>query len=189
MKKVHKKCIKYVAIAWGSCFFVFILAFIFVLAPQKAARLSLASKLSTVKDEYESAQMAKSLKNQKALAEKISELRNKLDSFVTGFESSHNLTFDISQIANEKAVESFTIKSRDNQRLMEIPNCKKLAQNSIDIAFLSSFNQFASMLNSLERNKPVVFIDQFKIVRSDKDNYSHQVTMNLSVLVRKPQQG
>ncbi|MHC4076368.1 MAG: GspMb/PilO family protein, partial [Planctomycetota bacterium] len=55
--------------------------------------------------------------------------------------------------------------------------------------FNADFKGFAALLNALERNRPVIFIDKFLIEKSKQRNLEPKVTMNLTVLVRKHQDG
>jgi hypothetical protein len=119
----------------------------------------------------------------------IERLRNELNNFVVDFNDSANLTFDISQIASEKAVTSFSIEAskRDNSKDKTAPE-KYISESFIDISFSATdFNQFAALLNALERHQPVIFVDRFAITRSDRSGSDRQVKMNLSVFVSKMQ--
>jgi len=95
------------------------------------------------------------------------------------------LTFDISQIANEKKLDSFSIKGKDTSE--KSTDFKYLSENRIDVSFAAAFNQFATFLNALERHWPVIFVDSFKITRSRRAEPDHKVNMNLAVFVRKRQ--
>ena len=97
------------------------------------------------------------------------------------------MTFDISQIANEKKIASFSIKTKDDRRGPAIPKYTYISENHIDVSFTAGFNQFAAFLNALERHRPVIFIDRFEITRSEQDSSGHEASMRLSVFVRKRQ--
>ncbi|HUU20084.1 MAG TPA: GspMb/PilO family protein, partial [Sedimentisphaerales bacterium] len=94
-----------------------------------------------------------------------------------------------SQIANEKNVASFSIKSKDSRELSTIPDCKYICENHIVISFIGGFNQFATFLNSLERHRPVLFVDKFTITRSGQDDSGYQVSLNVAAFVKKQQDG
>ena len=59
----------------------------------------------------------------------------------------------------------------------------------INISFTGDWNQFATFLNSLERRKPVIFVDKFTIARADQDDSVFQVNLNVAAFVRKQQDG
>ena len=116
-------------------------------------------------------------------------MRNRLNDFVTDFDDSANLTLDISQIASKKELGSFRIKTKEKRGGSAIPNRNYICEDNIDIGFTAGFNQFAAFLNTLERHRPVVFVDKFTITRSKENNSAHKVNMNLVVFVGKRQEG
>ncbi len=172
---------------WAACFVVFLLAYMLVLRPQKNLEKSLENKLAERKQAYESALRATQEETKIRLNEQIERLQSRLKDFVINFEESANLTFDISKIANEKKVASFSIKSEDSRGLSTIPECKYICENHIVISFIGGFNQFATFLNALERHRPVLFVDKFTITRSEQDHSDCQVSLNVAAFVKKPQ--
>jgi Tfp pilus assembly protein PilO len=188
-KKTYKKYLMTTGIIWAACFIVFLLAYMLVLGPQKNLEKSLENKLAERKQVYESALRAAQKETKIRLNEQIERLQSKLQDFVIDFEDSANLTFDISQIANEKKVASFSIKSKDSRGLSTIPECKYICENHIVISFIGGFNQFATFLNALERHRPVLFVDKFTITRSGQDDSDFQVSLNVAAFVKKQQDG
>jgi hypothetical protein len=160
-----------------------------VLAPQKKHRRQLEKNLVEKKQLYDSALSASQEDAKSELNRRVEDLKDGLRGFVTDFEDSANLTFDISRIANEKKVGSFSVKAADVHRGNDIPNCSHIAENRINVTFTAGFNQFASFLNALERNSPVIFVDEFVITRSKHTDEVNQASMNLAVLVTKRQDG
>ena len=188
-KKTHKKYLMTAGIIWAACFIVFLLAYMLVLGPQKNLEKSLENKLAERKQAYESALRAAQEETKIRLNEQIERLQSRLQDFVIDFEDSANLTFDISQIANEKNVASFSIKSKDSLGLSTIPECKYICENHIVISFIGGFNQFVTFLNALERHRPVLFVDKFTITRSGQDDSDFQVSLNVAAFVKKQQDG
>ena len=186
-KKTHKKYLMTAGIIWAACFVVFLLAYILLLGPQKNLEKSLENKLAERKQVYESALRAAQEETKIRLNEQIERLQSRLQDFVIDFEDSANLTFDISQIANEKNVASFSIKSKDSRGLSTIPECKYICENHIVISFIGGFNQFVTFLNALERHRPVLFVDKFTITRSGQDDSDFQVSLNVAAFVKKQQ--
>ena len=121
------------------------------------------------------------------LKKELQKEKSKLRKFVTDAEGSANLTFDISKVANDTKVSSFSIKNKNSRGAVDIPRCESIAENKIDISFDGSFNQFANFLNALERHSPVVFVDWFKVRRSHSDGLKNDINMGLSVFVEKQQ--
>ncbi|MGD9109417.1 MAG: type II secretion system protein GspM [Phycisphaerales bacterium] len=187
MDRVHKKYLTTTALVWAGCLVLFIFAYMLILKPQKRSEDKMQRQLAEKKQEYQT-MLASSTESAKIrLKKELEEDRNKLRKFVTDAEGSANLTFDISKIANETRVSSFSIKSKDSREAMDIPQCEHIAENRIDISFNSNFNQFASFLNSLERHSPVVFVDWFKIRRGSSSEIENDINMGLSVFVEKRQ--
>jgi hypothetical protein len=168
--KIYRKYLIRTAIAWAACLVLFVLAYVFILGPQKSNRKRLESTLTEKKQQYEMAQEATQENTQIKLNEQIENLKNTLQNFVLDHEDSANLTFDIGRIANEEKVASFSIKNKDKKGLSEIPDCNSIGENHIDISFISGFDQFATFVNALERHQPVLFVNEFSISRSNKGN-------------------
>jgi len=189
MNSVYGKYFTKVALIWAGCFVLFFFIYMLMLAPLKGIREKLEKQLENKKQIYDSALKASQKETRIQLDEQIQQLRNRLKDFVIDFEDSTDVTFDISQIANAKEVASFSIETnkKDNSRDPTMSD-KYIFESHIDISFLTAdFNQFAALLNALERHRPVIFVDRFAITRSDKGSSEHQVKMNLAVFVRKMQ--
>ena len=167
---------------------LFVLAFIFVLGPQKSGRRRLENTLAEKKEQHEMAQRATQEQTKIRLNEQIEGLRVILKDFVVDLEDSANLTFDIGRIANKEDVSSFNIKNNDKQGILEIPDCTSICENHIDISFIAGFNQFATFVNALERNQPVLFVNEFTISRSNKGESSYQVSLDIAAFVKKQQE-
>jgi len=191
MKAIFKKYLKTVALVWSGCLVVFFIVYIYLLLPQIKTKKQTEKELADKKQTYDFALKVSQEETKIQLEEQLGNLRNTLRNFVIDFEDSTHLTLDISQIAGEKKVASFTIKGKDERggKSSEIPGCEHICQNHIKVSFNADFNQFATFLNALERHRPVLFIDKFTITRSDDDLSSHPVDMELAVFVRKAQTG
>ncbi|MFA5239747.1 MAG: GspMb/PilO family protein [Phycisphaerae bacterium] len=186
MKSIYKKYFIKLVLTWAGCFVLFFLVYMFVLAPQEESKKQLDKQLIEKKRIYSSALKATRKETKVQLTDEIQQLRDKLKDFVVDFEDSTNLTFDISQIAGGNKVSSFNIESKKSDTKSRAGANKYIFENRINVSFLASdFNQFAALLNALERHRPVIFVDGFSITRADKSNSEHQVDMSLSVFVRK----
>ncbi len=183
--KIYKKYLITAGAIWAACFVVFLLAYLLVLGPQKNYIKRTENKLTEKKQAYEFALRAARKETQIRLNEQIERLRSRLKDFVIDFEDSANLTFDISQIANEKKITSFSSKVKKSGRLSTISDCKYIRENHIVISFIGNFNQFATFLNALERHRPVLFVDKFAITRSGQNNSVYRVSLNVAAFVKK----
>ena len=189
MKSIYRKYFTTAALIWAGCFVLFLLVYVFVLAPQRKSKKQIEKQLAERKQVYNSALKAAQEKTKIQLNEQIEHLRNGLKDFVIDFGDSANLTFDISQIASEKKVDSFSIRTGDDRGGQAIPECSYIRESHIDISFTGGFSQFATFLNALERHRPVVFVDKFAITRSDQGDSNHRVSMSLAIFVKKRQAG
>ena len=184
MKPIYKKYFTKAALIWAGCFILFFLIYILTLAPQGKNKKWVEKQLDEKKQMYSLAQKAAQEETKIQLNEQVESLQKKWKDFVVEFEDLANLTFDISQIANEKRLTSFSIKGKETR---SIPDGEYLSENHFNISFTGSFNQFAAFLNALERYRPVIFVDRFKITHSRQDDLGHKVNMDVAVLVQKQQ--
>lgn len=183
----HKKYLTTAGLIWAACSVVFLLAYIFVLRPQKNYEKRTQNKLAERKQMHESAIRAAQKETKIRSNEQVERLRNKLQDFVIDFENLANLTFDISQIANDKKVASFGIKTKESRGLLTTQEGKYIRESRSVISFIGGFNQFAAFLNALERHRPVIFVDKFTIARSMQGDSGYQVSLNVAAFVKKQQ--
>jgi hypothetical protein len=160
-----------------------------VLVPQAKAKKMIKKQLMEKKLLFEHAKEIIHKETRLKLNEQIDELHDELKNYVIDFDDAADVTFDISQIANKKKVNSFNIKSRNHGGNASKGDNKYIYVNNYDVSFTSGFVQFATLLNTLERHRPVIFVDKFRITRSEENNSEHQVDMNLAVFVRKRKEG
>lgn len=188
MKPTYKRYIITTALVWSGSLIVFVFAYMLALAPQQRTRRIIETQLAEKKQICESATKAAQKETRLKLSQQIESLKAKLQNFALDFEDTTNLTLDISRIANEKHLDLFSIKTRDSKK---IPNTSHLYENKVYVSFTGGFRQFVTFLNTLERHRPVVFIDEFSISRSNRDGAAKEkdVNMTLAVLVQKPEQG
>ena len=185
--KIYRTYLIRTAIAWAACLVLFIVAYMFILGPEKKSRKALESTLAENKQMYEFAQKASQEQTKIRLNEQIEKLQGTIKNFVVDFQDSANLTFDIGRIANEEKVASFSIRNNDKQSVSDIPDCNSICENHIDISFIAGFNQFATFVNALERHQPVLFVNEFSISRSKKGQSAYQVSLDVAAFVKKRQ--
>ncbi len=192
MKPIHKKYLTTVSLIWSAFAVLFITAYLFLLAPQKKVKKQIEQQLMEKEKIYNSVREIAQTETRIKLNEQVKALQSTLKDFVIDFEDSTDLTFDISQIANEKNVGSLSIKTRDkqNHRDSTQSTLEYIQENRKDISFTSSFNQFATLLNALERHRrPAIFVDNFSIMHSRKNITSNEAAMNISFFVKKRRDG
>ncbi len=184
--KSYKKQLMTVALSWMGCFVLFLFAYILVLAPQNKTKNAVEQKLAKAKQGHQSAIKATQEETRNESKREIEQLKDKLDNYIIGFEDAAGLTFDISRIASDAKISTFSIRNKQS-RVSNIGDCEHIGENQFDISFTASFEQFTTFLNALERHKPVVFVDEFTMSRSaqDKSGTGNRVSMSVAVFVRK----
>ncbi len=187
MKPIYRKYFAKTALTWAGCLVLFFFIHMFMLAPQGKNKKQIEKQLAEKEQMYRLAQKAAQEETKIQLNEQLKYLQERFEDFVIGFEDLANLTFDISQIAKEKRLASFSIKGVETRRGPSVFDGKYLSKNHFAVSFTGSFNQFATFLNALERHRPIVFVDRLKITHSRLENSDHKVNMNLAVFVRKQQ--
>jgi hypothetical protein len=177
------------SVVWAVSIVLVALVYFLVISPQLKVKAQLAQELGEKQQMYDAAASAAQEDNKKKLTYEIEVLKSKLGDYAIEFEESANLTFDIGRIAADKQVGSFTVKTSEQSRDSDQSGPKYLQENRIEIAFASNFRQFAAFLNALERHRPVIFVDRFKVLRQEQGGASNKVDMGLSVFVRKRPEG
>ncbi len=185
----YKKYLLTTGLIWVACAAVFIFIDMLMLAPQRHKRLQTENQLREVKKTYRTALNAAHEETQAEAERQIEQMRNRLHNFVVDSEDSANIILDISRIANEKKLGSFSIKTKDDRGSFKTLNCNYIRENHIAVSFTGDFNQFATFLNALERHQPVIFVDEFKMTRAKANDPDHHVNMSLAVFVKKQPQG
>ena len=187
MKRIFKKYFTAVALIWICCFVVLFIVYILALSPQRNTKILIEHDLREARLLYESVYQATKKETRAGQVRQIEQLRNRLGDFAIDHENLANLTFDISRMAAEEKLTSFSIQTRND--FSASSEDKQLRQDLIELQFTAGFNQFARFLSALERYRPAVFVDDFSITRSGRGSGRHQVFMNLAVFVTKLRKG
>ena len=185
MKSIYRKYFKVGIIFWAICFVILLLSYLVVLAPQEKQRRMTDRKLNDMKSLAQAAREAAQEKNKAKLIELLTNSGNRLKDFVVDQENAPNLTFEIGRISNDVRLSSFSSNFTGGEGTTKTDNFKHITPKQISVNFNSSFNKFAVFLNTLERSRPVIFVDTFSIIRSGESDSAHNVDMKLAVLVGK----
>lgn len=189
MHPIHKKYLIIWAILW-SCLFVVIAAlYIMLVSPQRKILKSVESELAQKRIEYNFVKASDSPISRQRWKNKIKELSDELSAYVAEANSLDDLAFSVSRIASQANVTSFTSRGIGDESYLPIQNCFNIGMTEMTVTFTASFKTFAKLVNTLERHKPVIFIDEFNIGRASRDYSSeHRLRMLLSVLVKIPEE-
>jgi Tfp pilus assembly protein PilO len=187
--KVRNKYVLIMALVWGPCLVLAVLFYLFVLAPQMQRVVALEAELVDVRGLYSQATEAAKKENQVRLTEAVDEIHHRVSDFVLRLETAPDLAFEIANLANETQVGSFAMKPQGNGGSEPVVNCEWIGQKQIDVRFTSHYEQFATLLNALERHRPVLFVETFAIHHPLEEATRPQAEMQLAVLVEKPRDG
>jgi len=157
-----------------------------VISPQNRLRNQLTRQIAQKQELYEDAVTATLSVARAQLEDELQRLSERFNRFAIDVADLADLTFDISRIASEQKLSSFTITDKGDWKNSSIGGCDNVLINHIDVSFTGSFTQFAVFLNEMERHKPVVFVDKFSITRQPDGSAGHAVSLNLAVLVTEP---
>ena len=187
--KVRNKYLLSMVIVWGPCLAAAVAFHVFVLRPQMRRVEALEAELADVRALHSRAVEAANEENQARLKETVEALHNRASDFVLRLEAAPDLAFEIAELANATGVESFAMKPRVKKGLQTVANCDLIGEKRIDVSFASRFHDFAALLNAVERHCPVLFVETFAIDRPRTASSQPQASMELAVLVEKPQAG
>ena len=183
----YKNYFKISGLILAVSLFAFAIVYFLIINPQNKLKKDIKSKLIQSNQDYELAQIAASAKTQELINQEVEVLQNRLQDFVLDYKSAADLTFDISQIADECSISSFSVQSNDMQKSSTTSDPNNIIEKRIKVSFISGFQEFASFLNSIERHQPVLFIHEFMISRHNNSHNTNtfQVSLELAALVQK----
>jgi Tfp pilus assembly protein PilO len=179
MKANYKKYVSTMSLVWMGSFIVFLFAYMLLLSPQNKTKHRQQAQLDKVREQYDLALLASNPEHKADQLKQIESLKNQVGDYVIYFENSSNLTFDISQLAGQLRISALSSKTKTEQ---PVEKCNHISENQIYISFNGTFSQFLNLLNLLERHRPVVFVDNFSVERSELSN---EFSMELAVFVMK----
>lgn len=183
MISTEKKRFKPVAAVWLGSLAVLVVAFLIFLMPQEKAKAQIARQLNEKKQAIERARETASEKNRMLLEQEIQSLQSVADDFVMNHTSSANLAFEISRISKKLKINAFNLTNVDREGFAKVSGSSEILAKPVNLSFSTNFNTFATFLNALERCRPAIFADTFRITDAPGGAGEHQVDMKLLVLV------
>jgi len=184
---IYKKYLSTWALFWAACFILLVFSYLIFVGPQEQTKQQLTDQIEEKKQLLEVAEKSAEPAELGKLEESAKQINQRLSDFVIEPHNTSDLIFDISRLAHSKQVESFSVRSRDRANT-EIPQIDLIEKNEVSISFVGGFLKFAELLNELERNNPIVFIDSFRIGHSIRRESMPSAEMDLQVFVRKREQ-
>lgn len=180
---------KYALVAggtWGLWLALTAIVYFLLLGPQNTLLAKLRKDFVSSNEEYSLAQMAGRPETQNCLEQKAQTLRQKTAYFLVPQDNPGGLILQISQLAARHQLQDFT------SRVISSPGSKKTDKSKIteawmELNFSGNFPQIASFINSLERNEPVVFIENIIINRGKEADGMPSANVQISYLTQKPE--
>lgn len=183
MISIEKKRFKPIAAVWVGSLAVLVAAFLIFLMPQERAKAQLARQLDEKKQAIDRARETVSEKNRTKLEKEIQALQAVMDDFIMNQTSSANLAFEISRISKNLKIDAFSLTNTDREGFAQVAGSSDILAKPVNLSFNTTFNTFASFLNALERCRPAIFADTFRITNVPSATGGRQVDMKLLVLV------
>lgn len=180
---LYRKYLTTVAVIWAVSITLLTVFYVAFISPQRTRHQQLAQQIDQKQFEARSAERTADVQTMQELEQQVSRLGQKLSMFVSGRRQSANLIFDIGRLAQSKQVEAFSVGQRDNIASAGIPQCNYLERAQISISYNAAFNQFARLLNAMERHDPVIFIDSFRLTGPTRQGENPTVAMDLQVFI------
>ena len=174
-----------VGAVWGLWLLGMALIYLLVIQPQQRTLAEVQKNFAVSNEQYSLAQTAQREDTQRRMAEKLEGVKELVRTFVINPTESSQLTFRISQLAGQCRLGNFTAKVKESVGTLNEQENLKIGEGWVELTFSSTFNQFAVFLNSLETDRPVVFVESAAIKRSDSGSL-HDARVLISYLMDKP---
>ncbi|KPK77771.1 MAG: hypothetical protein AMJ79_02195 [Phycisphaerae bacterium SM23_30] len=188
MKSALKKYIIITASIWTACCALLLGFYLLLMMPQQKTIGQIKEKIAQKQEIVQRLQKAATPQAQARLKEELQNQQEKLYDFMINLDDASKLTFHVSEIARgipHIEASSFASKRLTDGPGAEIENCEHVMEQRINVNFKSNFPGFARFLNLMERNRPVVFVDKFKIER-ERSSPLEIIDMELAVFVKTP---
>jgi hypothetical protein len=160
-----------------------VLVAVFVLHPQKKAIAEIDKSIDEVEQAIIASKTGGPGSDEERFAAQLAAARKKVSGYVVGPEQALDFALYISLLAKRAGVVDFSSTHRMQDSYGPIDECDHIVEGRMQIKYTASYDQFARFVNSLERNHPVIFIDNFTIRRSGKGKSGHSVDMVLTFFV------
>ena len=150
---------KKIGLTWLGLLLTCGLLYALVLLPQNHRLEALKNQVAEKQRQYEINLQTSNPETRHKKLQKLVVAQDQLDEYVTVQEAISNLTLGIGRLAAQNHLELFASKEITGQPFQEIPNCKTIGNNYLEVSFKAGFTQFATFLNQLERHRPVIMLD------------------------------
>lgn len=180
---LSKKTIYLASASSIAAIFIIVCVAVFAIGPQHRAIENIENVIHAKEAEVVKARTSEHDSSGDVFQQTLSSACQNLSRYVISLERVSEFAVDINRIAKQAGVQDLSITNRMQGSYGSINECRHIREGRIQIKFKSSFSQFAKFINSLERYKPVIFVDSFDIKHSTSDDSGHTVDMVLVFFV------
>jgi hypothetical protein len=168
---------------WTGWLIITAAIYLLILGPQNTLMAKLNQEFADSNEKYALAQTAGRHDTKTHLNETLKAMHQKTARFIIPAGNATDLMFHISQLAAQYQLQKFSAKDRPPGTFAENDEQSKIVENWQELSFSGDFVQIASFLNTLERNQPVIFIENIDIQRDMQNPSSMQAKVLISYLV------
>jgi hypothetical protein len=186
MKPFHKKFLIIWALAWGTSVLLLVIIHIFMVTPQKDELKILQSELLERKAEYSTSEIADSAGTRTQLSRETEQLSEQLSEYVVERDNLSKVIFSVKKFASEIGLRKYQSSLIAGLFYEPIDNCYRIGNMNVRLSFNSTFNEFAWFVNTIERHKPIIFIESFSVEQPSGSENELQMGMVFSTFVRMP---
>ena len=183
--KVRNRFLVILGIAWGPCLLVAMVCYAAILRPQWHCRKNLEAQVASRRQEYARALLAAKEERENPLTEEVERLHRRIGDFVVPVADAPDLAFQISALAHEGKLESFGMKPAAKGGSEGSRDLERLTTKRVDLSFAARFPRFAAFLNTLERHRPVLFVETFAITRPVGQQSEPRASIEVALLMEK----
>ena len=121
------------------------------------------------------------------MEQKLKALCQKSAYFVVPPDNGPGLILQISQLAAKYQLQNFTTKMVSSSSATKKDDTSNIVEAWLELEFTGSFSQITTFINALERNDPVVFIENIDLHRGTQVNSLPSASIQISYFTAKPQ--
>jgi hypothetical protein len=170
---------------WGVWLLLMAITYFLVIGPQDILMARLSKEFAFSNEEYNLAQSAGKQDVKNRMEQKLQTVLQKTAYFIIPQDNAAELILQISQLAAKQQLQEFATKAANVGFSSGTEDTSQINQAWLELDFKGSFSQMASFLNSLERNDPVVFIENIEMRRNTQANNLPEARVQISYLTGK----
>ena len=184
-----RQYLKLIGLVWGGFLILIGGIYMAVIRPQIQSQQLIEKRIQTAQTRYDRAVEAAKSENLDRLSASVDRFECRARDFLMMAEDAPNLAFEVSRLADEAALDGFSMFPKLHYAKGRRSEHSRICAKYLDINFKVNFIRFASFLNALERNRPVLFVERFSIKRPTSQDDMPKVSMELAVLLEDTQGG